>query len=436
VRGRATIFRVARITLFCCALLLGAGGAGAEPLTLDASVARVLGTHPIIADYRARVAQAEAQVDQAWVLGRPTLGMSGNYTNQNPVLVSTSGLGSQAYNNGIGNLLLSQTIATFGRLHYQVLAAELNRESLREQLRFQEDVLIDQTVTAYCAALVAERNVTIAEDNLASQRSHLADSRVARKAGTVADFDVLRSEAAVSQAERDLLEALNGRRQSRANLMTLLGERVSTEVELEALQLPGTPPENVEKELDDALARRPDLRAVEQAVAAGEAQVGLAEHLDAPTLVFQSGVTPRNPVGLTPEFQWLTSLALNIPLFDGGNADAQADAARAAVQSLRAQLENAKRNVRLDIFNTWLDLKTRFETIAVARRNVDQAAEAFRIAVLRYRFGLGTNVELLDARSALTQAQTAEAQAYYNYITSWGHYQRIIGLPWPKVKGG
>lgn len=419
-------------------LLLATGGWG-EPLTLESSVARVLGTHPILADYRARVEQAEAQVDLAWVPGRPTLAMSGNYTNQNPVLHSLSGsggsVGGQTYDNGIGNLLLTQTLATFGRLHFAVLAAELNRESLREQLRFQEDLLTDQTVAAYCAALVAERNVTIAEDALASQRSHLQDSRVARKAGTVADFDVLRSEAAVSQAERDLLEALNGRRQSRANLLTLLGDRVSREVELEALALPGVPPEDVETELDAALARRPDLRAVEQAVAAGEAQVGLAETQDAPTLVLQSGVTPRNPIGVNPSFQWLTSVFLNIPLFDGGNAGAQADAARAAVLSLRAQLENAKRNVRLDIFNTWLDLKTRFDTIAVARKNVDQAAEAFRIASMRYRFGLGTNVELLDARSALTNAQTAEAQAYYNYITSWGHYQRIIGLPWPKVMG-
>lgn len=434
-RGRATIFAVARNVFFCCALFwLCSLAAWGEPLTLDASVARVLGTHPVLADYRARVVQAEAQVDLAWVPGRPTLAVSGNYTNQNPVLISTAGIGSQTYNNGIGNLLLTQTLATFGRLHYAVAAAELNRESLREQLRFQEDQLVDQTVATYCAALVAERNVSIAEDNLASQRLHLQDSRVARKAGTVADFDVLRSEAAVSQAERDLLAALNGRQQSRAALMTLLGERVSTTVELMALALPGKPPEDVEKELDEALARRPDLRAVEQAVLAAEAQVGLAETQDAPTLVLQSGVTPRNPVGLTPGFQWLTSLALNIPLFDGGNAGAQADAARAAVLSLRAQLENAKRNVRLDIFNTWLDLKTRWDTIEVSRRNVDQAAEAFRIAILRYRFGLGTNVELLDARSALTSAQTAEAQAYYSYITSWGHYQRIIGKPWPAVK--
>lgn len=419
----------ALLLVLLCALVCGA-----EPLTLDATVARVLNTHPILADYRARVVQAEANVDLAWVPGRPTLAMTGNYTNQNPVLhnIGSGGaVGGQTYNNGIGNLLLTQTIASFGRLHYAVLEAELTRESVREQLRYQEDLLVDQSVSAYCAALVAERNVTIAEDALASQKSHLADSRVARKAGTVADFDVLRSEAAVSQAERNLLAAANGRLQTRAALMTLLGARVSAPVELEALGLPGTPPSDVEKELDEALARRPDLRAVEQAVLAGEAAVGLAESQDAPTLALQSGVTPRNQIGVNPPFQWLTSLVLSIPLFDGGNADAQADAARAEVQSLRAQLENAKRDVRLDIYNTWLDLKTRFETIAVAKRNVDQASEAFRIATLRYKFGLGTNVELLDARASLTDAQTAEAQAYYDYITSWGHYQRVIGLPWP-----
>jgi outer membrane protein TolC len=283
---------------------------------------------------------------------------------------------------------------------------------------------------------VAERNLTIAEDALKAQRSHLEDARVARQAGTVADFDVLRSEAAVSQAERDLLSAQNLRSQSRANLLTLLGERVTTSVALAALELPGEPPRDVEKELDEALARRPDLVAVERAVAAAEAQVGLAEVQDAPTLVLQSGVTPRNQIGINPAFQWLTSLVLNIPLFDGGSAAAQAEVARQAVLSLRAQLENARRQVRLDIFNTWLDLKTRFDTLAVARKNVAQAAEAFRIASLRYRFGLGTNVELLDSRTALTTAQTAEARAYYDYISSWGHYQRIIGLSWPRGKTG
>ncbi len=410
------------------ALILGVlllGLARADVLTLRQSVDRALETSPVLQNFRAQVAQAEANVDLARSLGRPTLNLQGTYQ------YATPPGGQFATDNGIGVLVLQQAIATFGRLHFSVLAAQLSVEQARQNLTYQQDLLVEQVVAAYSQALIARHAVAIAEDNLKSQQRHLRDAQVARKAGIVADFDVLRTEAAASQAERDLLAAQNLQRQTMAALQTQLSEPVRQERELEELAMPGPPPDPSNDEVEQALLRRPDLNAAETAVRQGEALVGLAESGDAPALNLQTQLQERNPVGTTPQLQYTAGLVFSWPLFDGGVAGAQSEAARQAVLSLRAQLTDAVRQAKLDLFNAGSDLATQWETVRVAERNVVQAREALRIAELRYKFGLGTNVELLDAQSAYTTAQLAEVRAHYDYIAKWARFSRLMGVEWP-----
>lgn len=412
--------------LVCLLLLVSL--AQAEVLTLEQSVKQALDTSPVLENFAAQVAAAEARVNLARAAGMPTLSMASSYT-----FASPPG-GRLATNNGLGSLVLQQAIATFGQLHWSVAAARLGVEVARENLGFQRDLLVEQVVAAYSDALVARRAVAISEDNLKSQQRHLRDARVARKAGLVAEFDVLRTEAAASQAERDLLAAQNLQRQTMAALMTQLNESVRLSRDLEDLELPGPPPDPTDEELQHALSIRPDLLAAENAVAQAEALVGLAESGNAPNLSFLTGLTEQNPVGTTPQLQYQAGLVFTWPLFDGGVANANSEAARAAVISLRAQLSDAIRQAKLDAFKAASDLSTQWDTVRVAKANVVQAGEALRISELRYRFGLATNVELLDAQAAYTSAQLAEVRAHYDYISKWARFSRLMGVEWPAVQ--
>ncbi len=60
---------------------------------------------------------------------------------------------------------------------------------------------------------------------------------------------------------------------------------------------------------------------------------------------------------------------------------------------------------------------------------VEKAEDDYRISLIRYNAGVGTNLDVLDAQVALTQAKTNYVQALYDYNTSKAKLEKAIGIP-------
>jgi outer membrane protein TolC len=61
-------------------------------------------------------------------------------------------------------------------------------------------------------------------------------------------------------------------------------------------------------------------------------------------------------------------------------------------------------------------------------KSIDQAQKAMRIAQTRFKSGVGTQLELLDAQVAMTRTQTTYAQALYDYLVAKAEWQYAVGL--------
>jgi OMF family outer membrane factor len=69
------------------------------------------------------------------------------------------------------------------------------------------------------------------------------------------------------------------------------------------------------------------------------------------------------------------------------------------------------------------------ERAQVAAGTVTQAREALRLANVRFRAGVGTQLEITDAQTALTQAETNEVNARYDYLGALARLSRATGNP-------
>lgn len=383
---------------------------------------------PSLREGESKVRESRYKVDEAYTLVNPTVQLTANGSRVTPPV--EYGIGGvtlvtvqpeYSYSAGVS---LRQTLLTFGRLRWAAASAELSEKAVQADLQDRRLRVLEEASLAYYEALATADQVGVAEEQVTARQAHLQDAVKRVQAGPGTPFEIKRDEAALAQAEQTLLEARNRADLARVRLFTLIdrpdhGESLET---VEELPAPPTEP------LESALARRYDLAASRWGVDAAEARVSLAESQDAPNLGMQTDYTTRNQVAFSPARQWTVGLNLQVPLYDGGLTEVRTLQAREIALQLEALDEQARRNASLELKSLVLDSTSRYQRLEVSERNLSSATEAARIARLRYQNGLSTNVELLDAQSALTAAQQEKVSARYQYLQTLARYRRAAAL--------
>jgi len=394
-------------------------------LTVDDAQQRALATSPVLREYRSRANENLYRVDEAYTQAAPTLNLNSFYLHQTPPV----SIGTQPVilaDNFNATLSLRQAIYTFGRLEWSAAAAELQMQASQAELAREEAKVREEAALAYYDALLTQEQVAIARDNLVSREAHLQDARKLEEAGVAARFDRVRDEAAFAKAGQGLLEASNRRDVARARLFILIAEPRTSNTSLQSPPEPSPPPTALEPALERALATRPEMLAAGFAVDASKARVELAEAQNNPSLHFQTDFISRTANAIQPGNSWQAGVYFSIPLFDGGVSEAKANQAREVVAQLEAIRDNLKRQVSLEVESLYLDLVSRWQRVDVARKEAAAAEEAARVARLRYLEGISSNVERLDAESALTSAQLDLAGARYQYLAGLARWRRAV----------
>ena len=113
-------------------------------------------------------------------------------------------------------------------------------------------------------------------------------------------------------------------------------------------------------------------------------------------------------------------------LYDGGAATAQVEQANAAAEIAVSELANQQDQIRLSVETAYLSVQSATEQIAAAEVGVVSAEEGLSLAQLRFQSGVGIQLEVLEAQSDLTDAQSTLAQATTAYNQSIVELERAI----------
>jgi outer membrane protein TolC len=198
------------------------------------------------------------------------------------------------------------------------------------------------------------------------------------------------------------------------------------------LPAPSAPP--VPSVPAQALARRPDVAAAERELAAASAAIGVAEAQRYPRLALSGQISPTvvRPAGLSTlsVVPWSIGPALSLPLTGDAARSATVEAARAAYQaaevSYRARVRQAVREVE--------EALLAMHAVSERRGDVRAAALGYREALAgaqsRQRAGLGSLIELEDARRTSLAADAAEAALDHEWLVAWINLYRALGGGW------
>lgn len=425
---KAIMRRVA--SLLAGVVLVAGTVAAAAPveLTLDDSIAMALKNNPQIKMADANVMNAQGLLDQAVAGGRPviTVGHTDSRGESRNSLTGSYVIG----NNFDNKLSLTLPLYTGGRLESSIEQAKTNYQSSLLGVDKTARQLKLDTTTAYYNVLQARNLVKVAQESVDNLAEHLKNVQAQYAVGTVAKSDVLRSEVELANAQQNLIKAKNNYDLAVTSLENIIGLPLGTELTLKE-ELAYTPVKmTLDQALDIALANRPELKQAQLGIQSAQYGLKVAQSGSRPTVNFTAynDWNDHDFPGLDNS-TWGMSVIASWNVFDSGLTKSKIKQAQAGIDQAQAQAKYTRDNVVLDVQQAYLSLKEAEKRIQTTQVAVDKAQEDYNIAQVRYSAGVGTNLDVMDAQVALTQAKTNYIQALYDYNTSRAKLEKAIGAP-------
>lgn len=410
-------------------------------LDLEETIQRALLTNPSvkIAEYNRKAAKA----DYSAAKGARGISISlshdssrGGYADY--ARRSVNG-GTPIWTKSIGNshsnsITASLPIFTGGELQGQIGQAKANYRSMLSAEEQAYNEMKETATTGYFNMLNATNMKALRQESVDRLQAHLDNVIAQYNVGIVARADVLRSEVELANAQQNYITASNQYDVAEATLNNIIGTPLGTTLLLkDRLQY-----EPYENDMAYCLAyseqHRPELKQAEYAIDSAEAALVVARSGHMPKVYANAsnnwGGNGSDWPGDDDE-NWSVGVTASMNVFDSGVTWSKIHAAQENLAKAKESQRQIKDNVELEVRTDYLNLREAEKRITTTQVAVASAEEDYHIAVVRYQAGVGTNIDVMDAQEALTQAKTNYYQALYNYNTSKAALNTSMGVGVP-----
>ena len=287
-----------------------------------------------------------------------------------------------------------------------------------------------QVKNGYYSVLRAEAFVGVNEAAVAQSQELLRVTTVQKTAGVASQFDVLRAQTQLDNNKQALISSRNQVAIAKNSFANTLGVDPSTPVDPQNPPVPPTPTLDEEGLIATAFTQRPEYLQADINIIKAQKNIKLAHRNLEPYMnVTLGGAYDGTSRFLQYRGTAALGVTLTVPLYDGGATRASQEAARTDERGALIQKDQFVRGIKAEVQQSIIavnDARDRSESVA---GTVTQAQEALRLANVRYRAGVGTQLEINDAQTVLTQAQTNQVNAQYDYLGALARLSRAIGTP-------
>jgi outer membrane protein TolC len=303
-----------------------------------------------------------------------------------------------------------------GQTWHGLRQAELGQEETNLEMTRRRQQVIAQTVVTYVGLLMAEENLAIVQQTLTASRANLKLVKSRYESGFVVKSDLLRTQVHIANLDQQQLQAASQVEIAKAELNAAMGVAIDSKYQLTSRLDSGeeiTGP--MERWVDIALDKRPDLKQIDfqQSAAEEEIKKSRAAHLPRLNLAGNYEVNTEDFNESADNYSIGAVVTFNI--FSGNKTSARVREAKATLRQIQAQRRRLIQRIQVETRQGYLQADSAWRRIQVTRVAVTQAEEALRIVRNRYQNGLFTIVDLLNSELALQQAHANYLQAVHDY---------------------
>lgn len=334
-------------------------------------------------------------------------------------------------NDNAGGFQAQETIYNGGANVATLKQAEVNLKISRETLRAARLEVEFETKRLFFGLLLAYETRRIAQNLVDQAQAHYEEVKAMYAQGTASKFDVLQSKTKISTVLPQLVSADNSVEVVKAELKKLLVIDIRDPIRLEGELAYKDIQVKEEEFLGEAYRRRPEMIlkllgvdmkkwAIEFEKAGWLPQVNANVNYMYRTDNLNNFIDPGHNL-------WSIGMTASMPLFDGFATKAKVDEARAKYNQARLEREDYADRLAVDVRTACLDIKKAKALIDAESDSVVEAKEALRLSEVRYRNGVGINLDVFDSEVSLAQVEQSLAQATYDYIMGKAQIDRLRG---------
>jgi len=403
-------------------------------LTIEDAIIIGLDHHPRIKSASERIGSQQAVLGQQMSAYYPTVSLSNLYRTSQSSTDGGADRASEAYSS-LANFNL--TVYNFGQREGNVQASRETLNATKQDYTTTTQDIILAVKQAYYVYLATQALVKVRQETVRSRELLVRQAKGFFEVGTRAKIDVARAEANLYTAQADLIATENDVKIAWVTLRNAMGSprlpeqpvaEDSPEVEFSM---------NLAEARNVAFDKRSELKSFDAQRRAADQLIAVARRSHLPNLTFDASYGRRhvsnenvngqtlNTFPLQPT--WAVGLNFNIPIFDGFRTTNRVEETLHNYYNIKAQEEDRRQLIALDVETFYLRVVETQERIKANESAAKAAKENQDLAQGRYQVGVGSIIEVTDAETLYTDAQTTYIRTIYEYKIADAQLARAMG---------
>ena len=308
-------------------------------------------------------------------------------------------------------------------------AAELIEHAETLGVRSARELVVLVAVNLYLEAVSASSRIDVAKAQQETAEALLRQASNLKDSGLVAGIDVVRAQVQVQRQRQKQIVAENDFEKAKLQLGRAIGLPPGQAIVLTD-KVPYAPmaPVTLDQAITDAYAQRADYLAARDRVAAAETSAAAvsAQHLPSVTLDADYGTIGQTLSTAHPTY----SLAANVrvPIWEGGRVQAKRTEAEAVLRQQRAELEDFRGRIDLEVRTSFLDVRAAAQQVDTAQTTVTLANQELSQARDRFAAGVASNIEVTQAQESVAEASETYIEALYHHNVAKAMLARAVGV--------
>lgn len=331
----------------------------------------------------------------------------------------------------------SYEVDLFGRVQRNVEGARASAEQSAADLENTRLLLSADLATNYFNLRELDVELDVLSRSIELQRKALELATSRHDLGATSGLDVAQQQALLDTTLTQVDVLRKARSQYEHAIATLTGTPAPN-FSLPPALAPMTPPAVPIGIPSDLLERRPDIASAERAMAASNAQIGVARAAFFPSVILAPsyGVDSRNIETLfnAPSVVWSLGVSLTQTLFDGGRISANVDFAKGGYEASVANYRRIVLTAMQEVEDGITGVSALDRAYAQAQAAIVSARRVLDIANSRYEGGVATYLDVITAQQSLLNSERQAAQLMGQRMLTSVFLIKALGGDWPDAK--
>jgi len=384
----------------------------AQFLTLQECLDKSMKSYPDVHSFELKVKERELSYKSAFSSYLPQISFNAQYNLTQTYILPVNGSFNTVDDTGwSAGVALKQKVWDFSKTSSNVDAQKIQKSISKLSLEEFKAVLAYRVKLLYASMIVNKKAIDVRREDLKAKEAYYEQAEALVKQGLKTKADRSRFLSAVYLAKENLSLAITNYNKVRNRLSLYINETISEDVVLQKdfIQKEFAPSKEVEKEI---LQKNYTLRIEDKNI-----EKNLLLHKSAKAAHYGSidFIASYTYIDTLKSYKSkMAALTLNIPLYSGGRVSADAQKAKIAADIAKEQKASREIALKEEIENLFYDIQQYKQSIAAKKAQILAAQDTKSVLDARYKEGLATYIEVLDAASTLLGTQLGLLEVYYN----------------------